>query len=535
MSGPIVAETVHGRVRGAHADGALAFRGVPFATAPRFAPPGPATAWSGERAASAPGPAAPQPQRGPSVFTHGALPATAEECLNLSVFTPSLDGRRPVLVWIHGGGFAIGHGAAGLYGGSRLALAAEIVVVCVNYRLGSLGWLAHPALAAAPGAPGAPCANWGLLDQIAALEWVRDNAAAFGGDPATVIVAGQSAGALSTMDLLVSPGAAGLFRRAILQSPPMMDAAQPMARGVQWAQALGAAAAAGSAAGAGGAGARATGAGAGAAGAGAGATGAGAGAEKGAAPPTPPALDVAALRALDADRIVAVHEALLDTPEFRGTRGGALPTIDPATLPVSPVELPGTRPEIDVLIGATADEGTFFFNAPWRPAPPPERIPDIVAHLCHTDTPGAVLERYRARAAANGQPSEPLDLLVRIATDAMIATPVADWAAQRAAAGGRVHRYRVDHPGGGPVLRATHTAEVPLLFGTWRDGDAGERLAGQAAGAAPVAAEIVGAWTRFIHGESPGWTPVPAQAGAEAEVGVFGGDSPFSIAAEPAG
>ena len=445
-----VVEIDAGRLEGRRTGDGVAFEGVPYATAPRFAPPEPAPGWAGVREALRPGPAPPQPRRAAAVFTHGELGATDEECLHLNVFGPALDGRRPVFVWIHGGGFAIGHAGASLYAGDRLAAAIDAVVVTVNYRLGSLGWLGHPDLVAEPGTP---AANWGLLDQIAALEWVKRNIEAFGGDPGAVTLAGQSAGALSAMDLLVAPRAAGLFRRVALQSPPLDDVAQPAGRATAWAEALSAAA---------------------------GGT---------------VAFDAARLRSLEADEVVALHEQLLEQPSWRGTRGGALPTIDPGSLPASPVDLPGARPEIDVLVGHTADEGTFFFDAPWRPPPPPERVPDIVAHLCPDEDARDVLDRY------DGD-------LVAIATDAMIAAPVARWAEARAKAVGdrsSVYRYRVDHPGAGAQLRATHTVEVPLLFGTWQDGGPGERLGGQASGARAVSAELTSAWGRFVRGESPGW------------------------------
>jgi para-nitrobenzyl esterase len=463
-------EIAAGRLRGRRAGDVVAFGGIPYATAPRFAPPGPQPSWAGVREAYRPGPAAPQPRRAAATFTHGELPATDEQCLNLNVFTPGLDDRRPVFVWLHGGGFAIGNAGASLYSGERLAAAADAVVVTANYRLGSLGWLGHPDLAAAPNAP---AANWGLLDQIAALEWVRDNVAAFGGDPAEVTLAGQSAGALSAMDLLVAPTAAGLFRRVVLQSPPLGDVAQAPEVAIRWAEALSAAA--------GGAG----------------------------------AFDPGRLRELDAERIVALHEDLLEQPEFRGTRGGALPTVDAGSLPASPIDVPGASPEVEVLVGHTAQEGTFFFRAPWRPSPPPERIPAVVAHLVDTDDPGAVLDQYRERAAAAGAPHDALSLLVGIATDAMIAEPLARWASARAEAIGArsaVYRYRVDHSGAGPDLGATHTVEVPLLFGTWRDGGPGERLGGQARGAGDVAGEMIAAWSRFMHGGGPGWSPTTAAA-----------------------
>jgi para-nitrobenzyl esterase len=413
-------------VRGAHG---VEFRGIPYARAQRFAPPELLAGWAGVRAAVEYGPAAPQPDRPVARFTHGPMPPTSEDCLNLNVFSPSLDGDpRPVMVWLHGGGFAIGHAGASLYHGGRLAADAGVVVVTVNYRLGSLGWLAHPDLGGG---------NWGLLDQIAALRWVRENIAAFGGAPDRVTVAGQSAGALCAIDLLAAPAARGLLHRAILQSPPLGDLIQSAEVARRWAEALG---------------------------------------------------DPAELRSLPAERIVALHEELLERPTWRGTHGGALPTLDPGSLPISPLEQPAIQPEIDVLVGHTADEGTFFFDSPWRPAPAPERVPQIVAHLCPGEDPEEVLERYHGD-------------LVAIGTDAIVAGPLARWSDAREAGGGRVYRYRVDHPGAGPRLRATHTGEVPLLFGTWNDGGPGERLGGQALGAAAVAEQLVGRWARFLHGE----------------------------------
>jgi para-nitrobenzyl esterase len=407
-----------------------------------------------------------------------------------------------VLVWIHGGGFAIGHGGASIYDGDWLAQTADVVVVTLNYRLGDLGWLWHPGLA--PG-PGAPAGNWGLLDQLEALRWVQRNIAAFGGDPARVTLAGQSAGALSAMDLLVCPPAAGLFQKVVLHSPPLGDLAQSPEAAIAWAQAMNAACG-------------------------------GDAADD----------DLAALRTARPGEIVEAHERLLDDPAWRGTRGGALPTLDAAVLSHSPHKQPGVRPEVDVLIGSTADEGTFFFGAPWRPAPPAERIAGIVGHLCHTDAPGAVLETYRARARAAARPDDDHSLLIAIATDAMIAVPAAEWANARASAGGvraagaagaattapspgRVFRYVFAHPSAGPQLRATHTAEVPLLFGTWRDGGPGERLGGQLPerqlpDPGAVAAELVRAWTGFIHEGDPGWpaiAPSEAAGGAD-EPHVFG-------------
>jgi len=486
-----VVDTALGRLRGHRRDDAVVFEGIPYATARRFATPGSPAGWSGVRDATAPGPAAPQPRRAAALFTHGELPGTDEQCLSLNVFTPDLEGQRPVLVWLHGGGFVIGHAGASLYRGEKLAAAADCVVVTVNYRLGSLGWLAHPKLASGPEAP---AANWGLLDQIEALRWVRDNIAAFGGDPEQVVLAGQSAGALCAIDLLVAPRASGLFRRAIIQSAPLADLAQPAAVGVRWAEALSSAA-----------------------------EGAG-------------AFDSRRLRDLDAERIVALHEELLEQPEFRGTRGGALPTVDPGSLPVSPIDLPWGSPEVDVLVGHTAQEGTFFFRSPWRPSPPADRIPGIVAHLCETDDPDAVIGAQREHAIAAGAPHDPLSLLVDIATRVMVAEPLSAWALARAAAAsprGAVYRYRVDHPGAAAELGATHTVEVPLIFGSWDDGGPGERLAGHAPGALEVSGALVTAWSAFMRDGSPGWAPERPDEAART-IGVFGGAATFAIESEDA-
>lgn len=213
-----------GVVRGAIASGGYQFLGLPYAAPPtgnlRWRPPRRPAAWGGVRDATQFAPSCPQPK---SPF---APPAPfSEDCLYLNVYTPTLqrDGDRPVLVWIHGGGFT--EDGARNYDGSKLA-ADGTVVVTINYRLGALGFLAHPALARRPGGP---AGNYGLMDQIAALRWVRRNIAQFGGDPHNVTIAGQSAGGVSVLDLLVSDRSRGLFQRAIVQSGAFALTQQPLA------------------------------------------------------------------------------------------------------------------------------------------------------------------------------------------------------------------------------------------------------------------------------------------------------------------
>jgi len=205
---------------GAAADGVESFKGVPFAAPPvgplRWRMPQRPAAWRGERPAADYGAICIQPPSNgdPGV---GPLPMS-EDCLTLNVWTPEKrgDAPLPVMVWIHGGGYNNGSGTAALYDGTNLARRG-VVVVTVNYRLGRLGFFDHPALAAER-APGEPAANYGLMDQIAALEWVRDNAAAFGGDPSNVTVFGESAGGVAVTQLMVAPSARGLFHRAVVQS-----------------------------------------------------------------------------------------------------------------------------------------------------------------------------------------------------------------------------------------------------------------------------------------------------------------------------
>jgi para-nitrobenzyl esterase len=205
--------TTSGLLRDQEEAGVVVFRGVPYATCDRFCPPVPVAAWEGERAATVDGPIAPQlPSRLEPVMGAPEYHEQSENCLNLTITTPDADDRsRPVLVWFHGGAWVSGAGSWKCYGGHRLARDGNIIVVAVDYRLGMLGYLR--SLGVAEG-------NLGLADQLAALEWVRDNIAAFGGDPDAVTVAGQSAGAHGVQCLIGMPKARKLFRRAIIQSSP---------------------------------------------------------------------------------------------------------------------------------------------------------------------------------------------------------------------------------------------------------------------------------------------------------------------------
>ena len=211
-------------------DGSVAmFKGIPYAAPPvgplRWRAPRRAEAWQGDRDAGRVGAICIQPPANgdPGV---GPLPMS-EDCLTLNVWAPAERAEpRPVMVWIHGGGFNNGSGTAALYDGANLAKRG-VMVVTINYRLGRLGFFDHPALAAER-APGEPGGNYGMMDIVAALEWVHDNAAAFGGDAGNVTVFGESAGAAAVTRLMIAPTAHGLFHRAAVQSGLGRDTGVPL-------------------------------------------------------------------------------------------------------------------------------------------------------------------------------------------------------------------------------------------------------------------------------------------------------------------
>jgi para-nitrobenzyl esterase len=219
-----IVDVAAGQLSGSREDGLRVFKGIPFARPPvgplRWRAPEQLPRWDGVREATAFGPACfqPQPQLS-NIYTAAAPLPMSEDCLTLNIWAPDDAQDAPVFVWIHGGALNTGSSREPMYDGRKLARRG-VVVVSINYRLGALGWLAHPELSAEQGGVSG---NYGLLDQIRALEWVRDNIGGFGGDRGNVTIAGESAGALSVMYLMASPRAHGLFHKAIAQSAYMIS------------------------------------------------------------------------------------------------------------------------------------------------------------------------------------------------------------------------------------------------------------------------------------------------------------------------
>ncbi|MET0755696.1 MAG: carboxylesterase family protein, partial [Pseudoxanthomonas sp.] len=222
-SGFVVA-TSAGKLDGKVEGSLLVFKGIPYAAPPvedlRWKQPAPVAKWSSVKDARNFGAACVQPSAGESNIYARDIGATSEDCLTLNVWAPAKGKKTPVFVWIHGGSLRTGSGSGAMYDGAKMA-AQGLAVVSINYRLGVLGYLAHPELSyeSSQGISG----NYGLYDQIAALQWVKDNIAAFGGDADNVTIAGESAGALSVMYLMAAKPARGLFHKAIVQSGYMIS------------------------------------------------------------------------------------------------------------------------------------------------------------------------------------------------------------------------------------------------------------------------------------------------------------------------
>jgi para-nitrobenzyl esterase len=404
-------ETTLGTVEGTTRSGGVrAFLGVPFAEPPvgdlRWRAPRPAKPWEGVRGAKAP---APGPvQNVVFAMITGAPPRFSEDCLYLNVWTPAkTPGEKlPVMAWIHGGGFIIGSTATPAYDGAKLA-EKGVVVVSIAYRLGALGFLAHPELSReADGASG----NYGLLDQIAGLEWIRDNIAAFGGDPGNVTAFGESAGAISVSMLAASPRARGLFHRAIAQSgasfapPRLADEGGQTVRPLKFAEAEGAKYLD----------------------------------DLGAA-------DLAAARALPSS-------------EFLKDRRWWWPVVDGDVIPGDQYDLyrAGTFNDTPILIGTNSDEGAMFVR------PGPGTTPEAFSATVR-DGYGDLADEILA-AYPHATPDEAFRAAKDLFRDSLFAWNAWTWARLQAEKGSRqAFVYYFDrHPAGSHG--ASHAAEIPFVF-----------------------------------------------------------------------
>jgi para-nitrobenzyl esterase len=446
--------TVAGTVRGRLEDGLAVFRGIPFAQPPvgalRFAAPVPPEPWDGVRDAAVFGPPPPQSGLLPTLAAPPGPGQDPGDWLTINVWTPSPGATGlPVLVWIYGGAYRLGASSQPTYDGAKLARLG-VVMVTFNHRVGVEGF-AH--------LPGVP-ANRALLDDVAALRWVRENIAGFGGDPDRVTVAGESAGAGAVASLLVMPMAAGLFRRAIAQSFPGMFLSPELA-----AQITGAFAAE--------AGIPAT-----------------AEAFAGADP---------ALLAAASDRVSPRGRAEWGVMEHTDVPFG--PVVDGEVLPSLPWRALaiGTGRTVDLLTGHNRDEFRLFLAFNGLRGKVTE---DVVANALRGLVPGGEGEKEYHRAYPGAGPEELLELVY---SDWVFRMPTLHLAQAHAAGGGKTFLYELMYSDG--PLGACHALDVPLLFGTNRE--LGEFLLGSEPAQSAVAlGDLMRAeWVAFVTTGDPGWPP----------------------------
>jgi para-nitrobenzyl esterase len=428
-----LARTVHGDVRGVREGAVSVWRSIPYAAAPagpaRFARPRPPQPWDGVRDCTAFGQIAPQTM-GTMVPIDSGL-TMGEDCLWLNVWSPRPETGdparvaetepRPVMVWLHGGAYCLGTAAQQIYDGRKLAATGEVVVVSVNYRLGALGFLDLSSL----GDDFAP--NLGLHDQIAALEWVRENIAAFGGDPGNVTLFGESSGAGCVTALLTAPRAAGLFHRAIAQSPPATTVFGPERAATVAQRFL-------------------------------------------------ELIELPASRAEELlecpiDRIVAAAGVLLDEIPLREPgRLAAAPVVDGDLLPTYPIDRfqRGGSHRVPLIIGTNKDEASLFrlLRSPIMPVTPDAvnaMLRDVAA-----GHPEMSAERIAEITSAYPDLNKARGALA-MSTDAAFRMP-AHWVADGHAEHSPTWMYRFDYAT--PMLRAArvgagHATELPYVFGNF--------------------------------------------------------------------
>jgi para-nitrobenzyl esterase len=510
MKKEALVETTTGRVRGSTSAGIHVFKGIPYGASTagdrRFMPPSPPEPWAGVRDATSYGPSCAQPygdaddgpqeERRREIFALHGIPLRedpqGEDCLVLNVWTPGFNdgGRRPVLVRIHGGGFVMGSGSWGWHDGTNVARRGDVVVVTVNHRLGALGYLHLADLGAEAYRHSG---NAGMLDLIAALEWVRDNIEAFGGDPGNVMIFGESGGGFKVSTLLAMPGAQGLFHRAIVQSGPSLRA-MTRADATQAAEAM---------------------------------------------------LDelgldatrLEELQSLPVERILEAQVALARRSAV--SMGGAMgyaPVLDEAVLPAHPGEAiaAGSACSVPLMVGSTRHEATFFLlvegmtTGTGIPIIDEEGLKGRVAMMAG-DRADAVIDAYRRTMPG----ASPRDVYVVIMSDIVMRNGSIELAERKLAGGtAPVFMYILgweSHAMDG-FFQATHGLCVALSM----DNCDSAPMAADSPGSQAMAARMSEAWISFArsgdpnHPDLPKWPPYSLD---QRETMIF--DNESSVVADP--
>ncbi|HJU12172.1 MAG TPA: carboxylesterase/lipase family protein [Candidatus Binataceae bacterium] len=475
MADHVIVETTSGKIRGIADKGVNIFKGIPYAGpadgAHRFSPPAKPERWPGMRDTFEYGPTAMQD---PDAFGLSAelvslLPLREpipmdENCLVLNVWTPAVnDGpKRPVMFWCHGGAFISGSGSSAWYDGSKLCGKGDVVVVTINHRLGAFGYLHLEDLNSRFKSSG----NVGMLDIVAALQWVRDNIANFGGDPGNVTIFGESGGGAKVSVLMAMPAAHGLFHKAIIQSGPAVEMMRRDDATAMTRQVLGEL---------------------------------GVGADQ-----TDKLRDIPANRLLDAQIAVLKKISLMSFANRR--RVGFNPVIDGSTLPAGPFAptAPAISSHVPLMIGTNKDEMTLFFAlAPWIEGMDDASLRERVRMFVGERGDSLIAQYKRARPYDSAR-----DLMMAIATDAGMRIPsltIADRKAAQNAASVFVYLFTWETPVLNGRLKSPHALEIPFVFDTLESAP----LPGNSPTRSALADKMSQTWIAFASTGDPNNPAIP--------------------------
>ena len=454
-----IVQTKSGRIEGTFEESLFVFRGIPYAAPPvgdlRWMPPAPAPVWKGIRPARSYGSIAPQNSMPVNVMPPEAVEPQNEDCLFLNIYTPGLDNKkRPVMVWIHGGAFCIGSGSQSMFRSGSLAARGDVVLVTINYRLGILGFL---NLKEITGGKIPATGNEGLLDQVAALQWVKDNITAFGGDPANVTIFGESAGGMSVACLMAMPKAQGLFHKAIIESA-VGSIARPLDVSLNISRTF---------------------------------------------------LKTVNLKGSDVDKLrgLSVNQILAAQIKVGQQTGQGMavciPAVDGVILPLMPLEAfaTGEASPVPTLVGSNLDEQKLFasMNPDSQNIDKKGLIKELQRSI-QSDKVLSLVEAYRVIRAQKGLSVTPFELFSAINSDLMFHQIAQHIAASQHFNGIPSYHYlftRVS-PAAGGTLGACHGLEVGFVFGTHEP-----LFCGVGPQADKLSSQIQDAWTAFARKGNP--------------------------------